>query len=173
MKDQLILPSFQSVLVTGPFLSSIDKDNVLERASELGVQAYDFFPEMETLIAASDIVVCMGGYNTICEVLSSKTLSLVIPREIPRKEQFIRAQAFKEKNLLEFIPWSDLNEFVLEERILYMLEHKDRYETAMAQFEMTGIENICERISKFWNGKNGKECAINALHGFKRLPENL
>ena len=71
---------------------------------ELGIQAYDFFSDMETLIAASDIVVCMGGYNTLCEVLSSKTMSLVIPRETPRKEQYIRAQAFHREHLIEFIP---------------------------------------------------------------------
>ena len=59
MKEQSILPPFQSILVTGPFLSKNDTDEILERAADLGIQAYDFFPEMETLIAASDIVVCI------------------------------------------------------------------------------------------------------------------
>jgi len=169
MKEQSILPAFQSVLVTGPFLSSNDKEQILERANKLGVMSYDFFSDMEILITASDIVVCMGGYNTICEVLSSKTMSLVIPRETPRKEQHIRAQAFNRKNLVEFIPWSRLNEFNLEEKILHMLENKEPFIKAVAKFKMTGIVNICEHISKFWNGKNGKECTPDAMYGFKRL----
>lgn len=169
MKEQSILPPFQSVLVTGPFLSRNDKDEILERADALGIQAYDFFSDMETLIAASDIVVCMGGYNTMCEVLSSKTMSLVIPRETPRKEQFIRAMAFHDKNLIEFIPWTFLNDLNLEEKILYMLENKEPFAKAMARFEMTGIVNICKRISKFWNGKHGKKCSPDPLYGFKRL----
>jgi len=35
----------------------------------------------------------MGGYNTVCEVLSHGTVSLIIPRETPRKEQLIRETA--------------------------------------------------------------------------------
>jgi predicted glycosyltransferase len=156
MKEQSILPAFQTVLITGPFLSKADKDAVLERSTNLGIISYDFFPDMETLITASDIVVCMGGYNTICEVLSSKTMSLVIPRETPRKEQTIRAHAFNRENLVEFIPWTSLDEVNLEEKILHMLENKKYFTKAVAKFEMTGIVNICERISKFWNGKNEK-----------------
>ncbi len=156
MKQQSILPSFQSIIVTGPFLSSNDMENVFERAKELEIQCYDFFVGMENLIAASDIVVCMGGYNTICEVVSSKTLSLVIPREIPRKEQFIRAGAFNHENLIEFIPWSKLNDANLEEKILYMLENRESFTKVLADFDMTGIANICKRISKFRNKKNGQ-----------------
>ncbi|NOX35273.1 MAG: glycosyltransferase [Deltaproteobacteria bacterium] len=170
MREQSILPPFQSVMVTGPFLSRNDKDLILERANELGVLAYDFFSDMETLIAASDIVVCMGGYNTICEVLSSKTMSLVIPRETPRKEQFIRAKAFNREHLVDFIPWTKLNNLNLEEKILSMLENKESFTKAMTRFKMTGIVNICERISKFWNGKNEKNCYPDPVYGFKRLP---
>ncbi len=170
MKEQTILPPFQSVLVTGPFLSRNDKDTILSRSEELGIQAYEFFPEMETLIAASDIVVCMGGYNTLCEILSSKTRSLVIPRETPRKEQYIRAQAFNREKLIEFIPWSELNAVNLEEKLLYMLENKGPFEKAMGCFEMTGIEKICERISRFWNGKNGKECMLDPVCHPQRIP---
>ncbi len=157
MKEHSILPAFQSVIVTGPFLSRNDKDAILERAEALGVQAYDFFSDMETLISASDIIVCMGGYNTICEVLSSKTMALVIPRETPRKEQYIRAQAFNRQHLIDFIPWARLNDVNLEEKILHMLENKTPFEKVMPDFEMTGILRICERISNFWNGKNGKK----------------
>ncbi len=178
MKRLSILPPFQTVLVTGPFLSSKDKNLILDRAYELGIQAYDFFPEMETLIAASDILVCMGGYNTICESLSSKTMSLVIPRETPRKEQFIRAQALHHEHLIEFIPWSQLNEINLEEKILTMLGDTVPYDKAMHGFEMDGIVNICERISNFWNGKNGKECSPDecgpeAVYGVERVSKDI
>jgi predicted glycosyltransferase len=173
MKEQSILPAFQSILVTGPFLSKNDTDLVLERAGALGIQAYDFFPDMETLIAASDLVVCMGGYNTLCEVLSSNIMSLVIPREIPRKEQYIRARAFSNEHLVDYIPWSQLNASNLEEKILYMLDHKDAFKKAMNGFEMTGIVKICERISNFWNGKNGKQCTPDAMYGFERLPKDI
>ncbi|WP_022666059.1 glycosyltransferase family protein [Desulfospira joergensenii] len=156
MKAQSILPPFQTVLITGPFLSSNDKDEILGRARDLEILSYDFFSDMETLIAASDIIVSMGGYNTMCEVLSSRAMCLVIPRETPRKEQFIRAKAFNRDGLVEFIPWTRLNRDNLEEKLLIMLENKELFAHNLADFNMNGIKNIRQRISQFWNSKN--EC---------------
>ncbi|THB77344.1 MAG: glycosyltransferase [Desulfobacteraceae bacterium] len=155
MKAEMILPPFQSILVTGPFLSKDEKEVILERSQELGVHAYEFFSNMETLISASDMVVCMGGYNTMCETLSLNTMSLVIPRETPRKEQYIRAKAFNQQNLVEFIKWDQVDASTLKEKIMWMLEHKEKYMDAMDRFEMNGISNICRRIFKHRDDKNG------------------
>ena len=155
MKERNILPPFQSALITGPFLSKDEKEVILERSGRLGVHSYEFFPDMETLIAASALVVCMGGYNTVCETLSMNTMSLIIPRESPRKEQYIRAKAFKKQHLVEFIKWDEVNARTLKEKILFMLVNRERYQKAMSAFDMTGIANICERIYKFRNAKNG------------------
>jgi len=157
IRDRGEVPPFKTVMVTGPFLSGKGKSDLKKRAKELKIRSFEFFPEMESLIAASDLVVCMGGYNTLCEVLSSRTMALVIPRETPRKEQFIRAEAFKREGLLDFIPWSRLTLENLEENIHAMLNNSAAYVHAMAGFEMRGITSISHRISKFWNGKNGTE----------------
>jgi predicted glycosyltransferase len=37
------------------------------------------------------------------------TVSLLIPRETPRLEQTLRAQCFKERKLLDYIPWEELS----------------------------------------------------------------
>lgn len=155
MKNDAVMPPFKTVLVTGPFLSSRDKTSIMERAQNLDISCYEFFPKMETLITASDIVVCMGGYNTLCEVLSSGTLSLVIPRETPRKEQYIRAKAFNDQGLLDFIPWGSLTSERLEEKLLELLLKKENFDQAITGFKMNGITNICQRISTFWDTKNG------------------
>ena len=173
MKDECILPQFQSVLVTGPFLSKDDKEFILERACHLGIHAFDFFPEMETLLAASDMVVCMGGYNTICEIISSNTMALVIPREHPRKEQYIRASLFSRENLVDFIQWSQINESNLKEKIFYMLENRESFHEAMSKFEMSGIANICKRISKFSSDRNGNNKNTDIMHGTERLSPNF
>jgi predicted glycosyltransferase len=48
-------------------------------------------------------VVCMGGYNTFCEVLSFDKPALVIPRTAPRKEQLIRATRTEELGLIRML----------------------------------------------------------------------
>ncbi len=173
MKAQSFLPPFQSLLVTGPFLSKDAKEAIMGRACQLGIHFFEFFSDMETLIAASDMVVCMGGYNTICEVINSNTISLVIPRETPRKEQFIRASLFSRRNLINYIQWYEVNESVLKKRILNMLENKDDYTRAMANFQMNGITTICERISRFRSNRNGNQNATDIVHDIKGLSSNI
>ena len=40
----------------------------------------------------ADCVVSMGGYNTMCEIVSARRPSLILPRSTPRQEQAIRAR---------------------------------------------------------------------------------
>lgn len=146
---------FRSIIITGPFLLDDENAVVQERARVLGVTVYTFFARMEPLFAASDLVVCMGGYNTLCEILSQQTPSLVIPRETPRKEQLIRAMAMKKRGLVDYIPWSGVSPDLMREKILGMLDDSSPLCRAMADFKLTGIERICSRISSFINKKNG------------------
>jgi predicted glycosyltransferase len=140
---------FKSVLITGPFMPKKKRRKIFKRARKLGVRTYHFYRQMETIFAAADLVVSMGGYNTLCEILSQGTLSLVIPRETPRKEQMIRAQAFKSQNLVDYIPWGDFTPEILQEKILALLEAPEQYREAIAQFRLTGIETMQQRLRQF------------------------
>ena len=140
---------FKSVLITGPFMPKNKRRKIFKRARKAGVRGYHFYRQMEKIFAAADLVVCMGGYNTLCEILSQGTPSLVIPRETPRKEQLIRAQAFKRHNLVDFIPWDELSPEILQQKILSFLEAPETYLEAISQFRMTGIEAMQQRLHEF------------------------
>ena len=45
----------------------------------------------------------MGGYNTFCEILSFDKPSLIVPRTVPRLEQYIRASKAEELGLVSMI----------------------------------------------------------------------
>ena len=45
----------------------------------------------------------MGGYNTLCEVLSAGAPAVVVPRVAPRLEQLIRARVFERRGLVRMI----------------------------------------------------------------------
>ena len=141
--------AFRSVLITGPFMPQKKRRKIFKHARKLGVRTYHFHRQMETIFAAADLVVSMGGYNTLCEILSQGTLSLVIPRETPRKEQMIRAQAFKRQNLVDYIPWGEFTPKILQEKILELLETPEPYREAIAQFRLTGIETMQQRLRQF------------------------
>ena len=42
----------------------------------------------------------MGGYNTFCEILSCDVPAIIVPRTIPRLEQYIRASRAQELGLV-------------------------------------------------------------------------
>ncbi|MCP5046526.1 MAG: glycosyltransferase, partial [bacterium] len=114
-------PPFKSVLITGPFMPKQSRRDVFKRARRMGVRTYHFYRQMEKIFAAADIVVSMGGYNTLCEILGQGTISLVIPRETPRQEQIIRARSFHRQGLVEYVPWADYAPDILRDKILHLL----------------------------------------------------
>ncbi|MCX5880807.1 MAG: glycosyltransferase, partial [Deltaproteobacteria bacterium] len=140
---------FKSILITGPFMPKHEREDIFSRAKRLGIRTWEFYQRMEHIMAAADLVVTMGGYNTICEILSQGTISLVIPRETPRKEQLIRAKALHGQNLLDFIPWNLMSTQTLRSRILNLLDHPESYQEAINRFQLTGLKAMRERLDLF------------------------
>jgi predicted glycosyltransferase len=142
---------FKSILITGPFMPKEERSRIFKRARALGIQTFHFYRQMEKLLAAADMAISMGGYNTLCEILSQGTINLVVPRETPRKEQLIRAKAFQAHNLLEYIPWCDLTVKNMRDKIFTMLESPERYWSAISLFSLNGIEAMRKRLDVFRN----------------------
>jgi len=93
-----------ALLVLGPFMGSQHQAEFLHRTNRLpNVEAITFDAHIESLMARAKAVVCMGGYNTFCEVLSFDKRALVIPRTVPRKEQYIRAARAQELGLARML----------------------------------------------------------------------
>ena len=81
-----------ALLGLGPLMASELQSEFLQRASRLPkIEAITFEARIEALMESALGVVCMGGYNTFCEVLSFNKRALVVPRTEPRMEQYIRA----------------------------------------------------------------------------------
>mgnify|MGYP000106070201 CR=1 FL=1 len=95
----------RAVLVYGPFLSGDTRAAFEERVAKLGgrVTAVGFESQIETLFAGAQGVVCMGGYNTFCEVLSFDKPAVIVPRTTPRLEQWIRASRAEELGLVTML----------------------------------------------------------------------
>ncbi len=140
---------FKSVIITGPFLAKTKREELRKRAQKYGIKLLPFHSDLEELIKAADLVISMGGYNTICEILTQQTPALIIPRESPRQEQLIRAERLKSKNLIDYIPWSQVTPAALREKIITMLATKSTYTHAMEQFTLSGLETMRQRLDYF------------------------
>ncbi|GBC63213.1 glycosyl transferase [Desulfonema ishimotonii] len=143
--------AFKSVLITGPFMPRSERKKVFRRARKLGVRAFHFYRQMEKILSAADLVISMGGYNTLCELLSQKTVTLLIPRETPRREQLIRAQSFHRQHLIDYIPWNRLSPEALNRKVTRLLEHPEPWQEAISRFQMTGLDVMRQRLRAFRN----------------------
>jgi len=95
----------RAMLVYGPFLSGEVRDAMDARVARLNgrVTATGFDSRIEALFAKAKGVVCMGGYNTFCEVLSFDRRAVIVPRTVPRLEQWIRASRAEELGLVRML----------------------------------------------------------------------
>ena len=140
---------FKSIMISGPFMPKKKRESIKKRAKRHGIKTLPFHPRMEELIQAADMVISMGGYNTVCEVLTQQTPALLIPRETPRKEQLIRAKCLKSQNLVDYIAWNEVTPQLLKEKIFSVLTNTKEYLDSMAEFTLTGLTTMHERLEQF------------------------
>ncbi len=95
----------RALLVYGPFLSGDVREEFETRVAKLNgrVTAHGFESKIEALFANAEGVVCMGGYNTFCEVLSFDKRAVIVPRTVPRMEQWLRASRAEELGLVRML----------------------------------------------------------------------
>jgi predicted glycosyltransferase len=155
---------FKSMIVTGPMLCEKLYDQLASRARKLKIRIFKFHRKMEKIILAADCVISMGGYNTMCEIISAARPMLIIPRSIPREEQLMRARIFAARGLLEYIPWETVTVPEMRDKLGHMLQNGIRYEQKLSTFPMTAFGVINSRI-----GKIGMRSARPACHEHEAL----
>jgi predicted glycosyltransferase len=136
----------QSILITGPFMPRNQRRQLAKKAKSFAVKVLPFYPSMEEMFGAADLVVSMGGYNTVCEILSQATPCLIIPRETPRKEQLLRARALHKQQLIDYIPWAELDTRNLRDKLFSMLDNIASYREQILRFRLDGIDFIKNRL---------------------------
>lgn len=98
-----LLP-YPALLVLGPFMQSDRQSEFMARVARLKrVKAITFDAHLERLMANSVGVVAMGGYNTFCEILSFDKRAIIVPRTMPRLEQWIRASRAQDLGLTRMV----------------------------------------------------------------------
>lgn len=91
--EQGLAPNLAPLFILGPFMPPEAQRRFRKRIRAIsGAQALSFHPRLEHIFAQAQAVVCMGGYNTFCEILSFDRRALLVPRTTPRLEQSLRAE---------------------------------------------------------------------------------
>ena len=147
-------------VVSGPEMPETLRDilgALAQRHEGLSVQT--FCDDMMALQAASDVVIAMGGYNTVCEIFSSGRRAVLVPRTAPSLEQAVRAERLAKMGLVAMVHPDQLTPTLLMEAAMREL-HAARAHTPMPRplalngldgvaqhvFELLGMDDPCEAM---------------------------
>ena len=118
---------FCCLLIGGPLMPLDDRRRVLELVAERpSVRYVDFVEDATSYIAAADVVVSMGGYNSVSELLAAQKAAIIVPRISPRREQLIRAKALSRRGLLRMIHPAELTPERLRDEMEHLIELPDQ-----------------------------------------------
>lgn len=135
---------FDSLIVGGPLLSDSDRREIRERLEKRGnVHFLDFTDDMPGYIGAADAVISMGGYNTVCETMSLRRPTLIVPRVSPRKEQLIRASFLNDHGYVDMIHPGELEPRSLTKAAFRLLE---RGGETIPDLPLQGLTNMVTEL---------------------------
>ena len=133
---------------TGPFLDSRDFDD-LRSMAPAGVQVERFTADFVSFLAAADLSVSMGGYNTTMNILSTGVPALLWPFATNR-EQRLRAQRLADRGLLTVLEDADLQADQLAALMDAKLSQPTRPEVGI---DLNGVANTVSAIEN-WQGQH-------------------
>lgn len=140
------------VIVSGPFMDGQSREAFASRVARLPqVEIITFTSDMEVLMKRASGIVAMGGYNTFCEILSFDRPALIVPRTVPRLEQFIRASRAAALGLVAMLPGDGDRNPERMAAALRRLPHQARPSSIVIPGLLDGHDAITARVSH-WLG---------------------
>lgn len=88
------------LIVAGPQMPA-EQLNDLRRQARSGVKIVSAVDDVVFHLRHAAAVISMGGYNTVCEIMSTDVPALIVPRSEARAEQRIRATSLADAGYLE------------------------------------------------------------------------
>lgn len=115
--DRLHGAGWSGVLITGPYMASSDVDRLRRDKAARSVPVLRMVDDLPSYLAAADAAVCMGGYNTVCELMALAVPAVIVPRIQPRQEQRMRAERLSARGLVRWLEPDRLSPRVLADSI--------------------------------------------------------
>ena len=133
---------------TGPFLERTELDN-LKTIAGRNVHIEKFNPDFLAYLAAADLSISMGGYNTTMNILATGVPALVWPFAHNR-EQRLRAERLAKEGLLKVLEDEDLHPARLARLMDQALSASN---SRAVRFDLNGAANTARWIGQ-WQSKH-------------------
>ena len=133
------------VVFTGPFMAPDDRRQLKEIAADR-TAVETFSNEFLSYLAAADLSISMGGYNTTMNILSTQVQALVLPFA-QNREQYLRARRLAARQALTLLADEDLASDRLASKITAAIERPMRTRNI---FDLDGAAATVRWIER-WN----------------------
>jgi predicted glycosyltransferase len=133
---------------SGPFLERADFDSLKKMAGP-NVQIERFTPDFLACLAAADLSISMGGYNTTMNILATGVPALVWPFA-QNREQRLRAGRLAKEGLLQVLEDEDLQPQRLADLMDSILAAPN---PRPVELDLNGAENSAKWIGDWPKGK--------------------
>jgi predicted glycosyltransferase len=153
-----------ALVVLGPFMRPEAQADFLARVEKLDqVDAMTFDSRIEDLMRRAAGVVAMGGYNTFCEILTFDKPALIVPRTVPRREQYIRVERAQELGLVKMLVIDGPRDPRLMATALRHLPQQARPSETIIPGLLDGLENVNRLVARRIEGTLRPRVAV--AHG--------
>jgi len=146
-QDPHLSRPWRAIVVSGPEMRREARERLRRMADDLpGIDFETFSGEMIGLVAAADIVVSMGGYNTICEIVSQRKRAIVVPRVEPTEEQSLRAECLGPLGLFDVVHPDQLDPTDLARRLAQLLSNREAVSPDWGQLDLNGLPALAREV---------------------------
>ncbi|MDH3285961.1 MAG: hypothetical protein OEQ13_14605 [Acidobacteriota bacterium] len=159
------IPQISLLAVTGPLMSAGAQEMLRRKVRpNARVVLHDFLPNLPRFMEAADVVIAMGGYNTMAELMTLRRRAIVVPRDwrygehAARRqgktewEQLLRAEAFERLGLVRIVRADALSPSVLTRAIVRELERGPRVRLDGDAYPGDGAARTVDEILKLTEG---------------------
>jgi predicted glycosyltransferase len=134
-------------IVFGPEMPQAERETLEASARALPqVSMQTFSDDMMSLIGAADVALTMGGYNTVCELLTSGRRAVIVPRTEPGHEQLLRAERMAGHGLLTMLHPDAATPAALMRAVQSQFDAQARGEALPRLKSMHGLERVTQAL---------------------------
>jgi len=152
----------KSLIICGPEMPDHQREEIYKAMIDNPrLIISEFTNDMMSYMNASDIIISMGGYNTICEILSLNKPAIVVPRVKPVLEQQIRSERMSRLGLFRTIHPDDLTPQSLLNALEKELKGQNREDDSSHQLDLDGLPKIAESVSQLLFENQPISSAVN------------
>jgi predicted glycosyltransferase len=137
-----------TLVLSGPEMPESDRRRFIDHGGDPRLLVRDFSDDVMGCMAAADLVVSMGGYNTVCELLTLHKQAVVVPRVRPVREQWVRAERMDAMGLFRAIHPDRLQPSLLMAEVRAGLARSRAGEVPpIAAVDMHGLTRVYESVA--------------------------